>query len=110
MIFDIVISFCMASAIVAIAFLLKRQDTLIGRIASLALKVNDLENYIDRVDKSLGTEMNRLGKEFAEFRELYGDAAVEELRESAKREKAWANGINAIMSYGAHFQGRGDTE
>lgn len=76
-------------------------------IANLALVVARAKEDIDRVDKSTGSDIYRLRKEFETFKEDYGDAAIEEMRESARREKAWADGIDNIMSYGASVYGSG---
>jgi len=86
----------------------KKQDKTITHLTNLALKVAELERTIGEVDESTGAEMNRLGAELREFRELYGDAAVEAERETARAEKAIADGVASIMSYGKQFQNRGE--
>ena len=81
---------------------------LIDRVANLAMKVRELEETIDEVDKSTGADIHRLAKDLEDFRADYGDAAIEEMKESAKAQKAWADGLNNIMSYGASLHGGGN--
>ena len=85
---------------------LKKTNT---HIRHIALSIADVRDTVNRVDSSTGSEIFQLRKEFEAFKDDYGDAAIEEMRESAKREKAWAEGLDSIMSYGAALQGRGDT-
>ena len=77
-------------------------------IIKLAMKVAELEDTIRRVDESTGAELNRIGRELKDYQSLYGEAAVEEIRESARAQKAWADGVNSIMNYGAQFQSKGE--
>lgn len=109
MIFDICLCLMICALAVPVALLWKKADNQQGQIINLALKVRELEDTVTRVDESTGTALHELGLEFETFKTLYGEAAIEEKREAAKAEKAWADGINSIMSYGARFQDRGDT-
>lgn len=110
MIFDICLCLMIAALAVPVALLWKKADDQQGQIINLALKVKELEDTVNRVDESTGMSLHELGLQFETFKNLYGDAAIEEKREAAKAEKAWADGINSIMSYGARFQDRGDTK
>ena len=99
-----------------------KMDRLETKIINLALKLNETNDMIQRMDDANGialheirkivkdteTKLHEQGLEFETFKNLYGEAAVEELRQAAKAEKAWAEGLNGIMSYGAALQGRGD--
>lgn len=85
-----------------------KYDRLLQRVGKVALKVSELQQYVDRVDQSTGRAIHECRKEISEFKELYGEAAVEEIRESAKAQKAWADGLNNIMSFGASLHGRGE--
>ena len=77
-------------------------------IIKLAMKVAELEDTIRRVDESTGAELNRIGRELKDYQSLYGEAAVEEIRESARAQKAWADGVNSIMNFGAQYQHGGE--
>ena len=77
-------------------------------IIKLAMKVAELEDAIRRVDESTGMELNRIGRELKDYQSLYGEAAVEEIRESARAQKAWADGVNSIMNFGAQYQSKGE--
>ena len=94
----------LALAITLAMKLTKAED----HIIKLAMKVAELEDTIRRVDESTGAELNRLGRELKDYQSLYGEAAVEEIRESARAQKAWADGVNSIMNYGAQFQSKGE--
>ena len=78
------------------------------RIANLALKTKDLDQRIIRVDDATGNAIYQLKAELTKFKQDYGDAAIEEMKESAKAQKAFAEGLNSIMDYGAHLYDRGD--
>ena len=85
------------------------------QIRRMAIKVAGNSDYVNRVDDSTGKAIRELNIKFHElemryetFQKLYGEAAVEKERETAKAEKAWADGISAIMSYGAGLHERGD--
>lgn len=78
-------------------------------ITKLTVELINKDKKIDNIDQSTGADIFKLRKEFDAFKSEYGDAAIEEMREHAKREKAWAEGIDSIMSYGAALQGRGDS-
>ena len=91
-------------AITLAAKLTKAED----HIIKLAMKVAELEDAIRRVDESTGAELNRIGRELKDYQSLYGEAAVEEMRESARAQKAWADGVNSIMNFGAQYQSKGE--
>ena len=57
--------------------------------------------------KTFRTQEERLEYLIEAFKDDYGDAAIEEMRESARREKAWADGIDNIMSFGPNVYGSG---
>lgn len=78
-------------------------------IINMSMKLAEVEDLANRVDSSTGTSLHELTRKFDEFNTLYGEAAIEEMREAAKAQKTWADGLNNVMSYGARFQGRGDT-
>ena len=104
MVFDIITMVLAVAMGVLLAICITKQEKNNKHIIKLALKVAELEETVRRVDESTGIEINRLGKELRDFRESYGDAAVEELRQRAKKEKAFAEGLDNIMSYGAQYQ------
>ncbi len=112
--FPIYITLALAVALLLLCgwcFLQERRINKLEELgAKLAVKCKDLTEEIQRVDESNGVSLNMLGKELKDFRRDYGEAAIEEMRENARREKAWADGINNIMAYGAGLHGRGDTE
>lgn len=83
---------------------LKKTNT---HIRHIALSIADVRDTVNRVDSSTGSEIFQLRKEFEAFKDDYGDAAIEEMRESARREKAWADGIDNIMSFGPNVYGSG---
>lgn len=94
--------------IVLFVVMLNKQNKAEKHIIKLAMKAAELEETIRRVDESTGVELNRLGRELRDYQTLYGEAAVEEIRERARQEKAWADGISNIMAYGAQYQGKGE--
>ena len=81
-----------------------RQKKLIRQMGNLALELVKLDTKVDSIDKATGADVFKLRRELEEFKTDYGEAAIEEMRQSAKREKAWADGVNSIMSYGARYQ------
>lgn len=91
-------------ALVLVSKITKAED----HIIKLAMKVAELEDTIRRVDESTGAELNRIGRELKDYQSLYGEAAVEEIRESARAQKAWADGVNSIMNFGAQYQSKGE--
>ena len=86
----------------------KYQKTL-DCLTHMSLRVHEVEDLANRVDESTGAILHNFQKEFNDFKEEYGDAAIEEMKESAKAQKAWAEGLNNIMSFGADLHGRGDS-
>lgn len=87
----------------------KRINLAFDQNARLAANQIELEKKIDAIDESTGADIFKLRQEFDEFKTDYGEAAVDEMRQAAKREKAWADGITSIMSYGARYQGGGNS-
>lgn len=93
-----------------VAYLSKRLAKAEKQIINLALRVTDIGDLANKVDRSTGTALYELKKEFKEFKADYGDAAIEEMKESAKAQKAFADGLGSIMNYGANLYGRGDAK
>ena len=108
MIFDVLILVGTTIMVGLIVWGAKKQDKLQDHIIKLAMKVAELEDTIRRVDESTGAELNRIGRELKDYQSLYGEAAVEEIRESARAQKAWADGVNSIMNFGAQYQSKGE--
>ena len=108
MIFEIAVVLLCVLLMSGVAVLTRKYDKLIRRVGKVAMKVADLEMTVNRVDESTGAEIHRLREEFLLFRQDYGDAAIDQMREEAKAQKAWADGLNDIMSFGANLHGRGD--
>lgn len=88
-------------------YLYSRQNRAFDQIAKAVAALIENDKKIDKVDQATGADIYKLRKEFEEFKEDYGEAAIEQMREAARSEKAWADGVNSIMSYGARFQGGG---
>ena len=93
-----------------------KYNKVLERLSFLALRVKEVEDLANRVDESTGAmlhtfqgNINDLHKQFKEFKTEYGDAAVEEMKESARAQKAFADGLNDVMSFGANLYGRGDS-
>lgn len=108
MLFDCLMFAALAAMVIVIIRSAKKQDKTLAHLSKLALKVAELEETIDRVDKSTGTELNRLGLELRNFRELYGDAAVEAYKAEAEAQKVFAKGVANLMSYDGTPQNEGD--
>lgn len=108
MIFDVLILVGMTIMVALIVWDAKKQDKSQDHIIKLAMKVAELEDTIRRVDESTGAELNRIGRELKDYQSLYGEAAVEEIRESARAQKAWADGVNSIMNFGVQYQSKGE--
>ena len=94
----------------AVAYLYHEVDKLLHQVINAAMKIAELEDRIDNVDDSTGIAIHELSQKFENFNTLYGEAAIEEKREAARAEKAWADGVNSIMSYGTQLHGRGDSK
>lgn len=94
---------------VCVAELFRQYNKLMDCVTNMALRVHEVEDLANRVDESTGAILHNFQKEFNDFREAYGDAAIDEMKESAKAQKAWAEGLNNIMSFGADLHGRGDS-
>ena len=88
-------------------YLYNRQNRAFDQLARLAAGLIENDKKIDAIDESTGADIFKLRQEFTEFKTDYGEAAIEQMREAARSEKAWADGVNSIMSYGARFQGGG---
>ncbi len=108
MILDILIIGVEVATLVLALTLVSKITKAEDHIIKLAMKVAELEDTIRRVDESTGAELNRIGRELKDYQSLYGEAAVEELRESAQAQKAWADGVNSIMNFGAQYQSKGE--
>ena len=94
---------------IELARLEKRINLLFEQNARLAANQIELEKKMDAIDESTGADIFKLRQEFTDFKTDYGEAAIEQMRQAARSEKAWADGVNSIMSYGARFQGGGNT-
>lgn len=108
MLIEILQSLLILVLVVMFWYLTRKQEKLEQRQISMAMRMKDLDNLLTRVDESTGKEIHDLKGELQSFVDLYGEAAIEEKREAAKAEKAWADGLNNIMNYGAGPHGRGD--
>lgn len=85
----------------------KRINLAFDQTARLAASLIEIDKKLDSIDESTGADIYQLRKEFDEFKTDYGEAAIEQLRQAARSEKAWADGVSNIMSYGARYQGGG---
>ena len=94
---------------VFVVTLTHKYDKLMDWVTNMSLRVHEVEDLANRVDESTGAILHNFQKEFNDFKEEYGEAAIEEMKESAKAQKAWAEGLNNIMSFGADLHGRGDS-
>lgn len=108
MLIEILQSMLILFLVVMIWYLTRKQDRLERRQASMALWAKNMDDSLTRVDESTGKAIHDMQGELKSFIDQYGEAAIEEKREAAKAEKAWADGLNNIMSYGASLHGRGD--
>lgn len=95
--------------VVAVAVLARKYDKILRCLTNISLKVKEVEDLANRVDESTGVELHKLQQAFAEYRTEYGDAEIDEMKQAAKAQKAWADGLNNIMSFGADHYGRGDS-
>ena len=104
---------CIVLEVVLLGFaavLYRKHTRLRDRLAALSASMRELSKRVDRVDDSTGAEIYKLKKDFHDFKTDYGDAAIEEMKESAKAQKAFADGLGSIMNYGANLYGRGDSK
>lgn len=110
----IIYAICASLLIVAlwsyVLWLKRKGDKLSEMITRTNVKIFELEDSIKRVDEATGTDVYRLSEEFRQFKEEYGEAAIEEKRQAAKAEKAWAEGVQNIINYAPLGYGRGDTK
>lgn len=116
MIIEIVLCALFAGLFIYVGLLTRKFSEILDRLSFLALRVKEVEDLANRVDESTGAmlhtfqgNINDLHKQFKEFKTEYGDAAVEEMKESARAQKAFADGLNDVMSFGANLYGRGDS-
>jgi hypothetical protein len=116
MIIEIVLCALFAGLFIYVGLLTRKFSEILDRLSFLALRVKEVEDLANRVDESTGAmlhtfqgNINDLHKQFEEFKTEYGDAAVEEMKESARAQKAFADGLNDVMSFGANLYGRGDS-
>ena len=91
-------------------WLYERQNKAFDQIARTVASLIENDKKIDAVDQSTGADIYQLRKDFEQFKTDYGEAAIEQMREAARSEKAWADGVNSIMSYGARYQGGGNAK
>ncbi len=110
MIFTIIEAVVICVLIGMNAYLYDRQNKAFDQMARLAAGLIENDKKIDAVDQSTGADIYQLRKDFEQFKTDYGEAAIEQMREAARSEKAWADGVNSIMSYGARFQGGGNAK
>jgi len=116
MIIEILLCALFAGLFIYVGLLTRKFSEILDRLSFLALSVKEAEDLANRVDESTGAmlhtfqgNLNDLHKQFNEFKTEYGDAAIEEMKESAKAQKAFADGLNNVMSFGADLYGRGDS-
>jgi hypothetical protein len=116
MIIDILLCVVLVALFAYVVVLTRKHNKVLERLSFLALSVKEAEDLANRVDESTGAmlhtfqeNINDLHKQFKEFKTEYGDAAVEEMKESARAQKAFADGLNGEMSFGANLYGRGDS-
>ena len=109
MIIEVLLCVAASFLIGAVAFLFHEADKVRDMLINVAMKVTDLEDRVDQVDDSTGIAIHELGLKIETFNKLYGEAVIEETREAARAEKAWADGVNNIMSFGTALHGRGDS-
>lgn len=116
MIIDILLLVLVVGQFAYVAVMAQKYSKVLDRLSFLALRVKEVEDLANRVDESTGASLHifqgnlsDLRKEFTAFKEEYGDAAVEEMKESARAQKAFADGLNDVMSFGANLYGRGDS-
>lgn len=109
MIIDILLCVLFVGLFIYVGLLTRKFSEILDRLSFLALRVKEVEDLANRVDESTGAILHNFQKEFNDFKEEYGEAAIEEMKEGAKAQKAWAEGLNNIMSFGADLHGRGDS-
>lgn len=116
MIINILLCVLVTVLFVHVVALTLKYNKVLDRLSFLALRVKEVEDLANRVDESTGASLhifqgnlNDLYKQFEEFRKEYGDAAIDEMKESARAQKAFADGLNDVMSFGANLYGRGDS-
>ena len=116
MIIEIVLCALFVGLFIYVGLLTRKFSEILDRLSFLALSVKEAEDLANRVDESTGAmlhtfqgNLNDLHKQFNEFKTEYGDAAIEEMKESAKAQKTFADGLNNVMSFGADLYGRGDS-
>ena len=115
MIYEIILLGVMAIVFAMCAYDAVQQKKALHRLTKVALKVAELEEQIKAVDYTTGVAIHNsdlkikgIHDELKQFKTDYGEAAIDELRQRERKEKAWADGIDSIMSYGTHFQGGGN--
>ena len=107
MLFDIVSLAIIAILIGIVIYLYFRQNKAFDQISKLVIELVKNDKKIEAIEQSTGSDIFLLRKEFEKFKTDYGEAAIEEMRQAARSEKAWADGVNSIMGYGAALQERG---
>ena len=116
MIIEIVLCALFVGLFIYVGLLTRKFSEILDRLSFLALRVKEVEDLANRVDESTGAmlhtfqgNINDLHKQFEEFKTEYGDAAIEEMKKTAEAQKAFADGLNDVMSFGANLYGRGDS-
>ena len=116
MIIEILLCGLVVGLLAYVVVLTRKFSEILDRLSVLALSVKEVEDLANRVDESTGASLhifqgslNDLHKQFEAFKTEYGDAAIEEMKESANAQKAFADGLNDVMSFGANLYGRGDS-
>jgi hypothetical protein len=115
MIVDILLCVLVIGLFAYVVALTRKYSKVLDKLSFLALSVKEAEDLANRVDESTGAmlhtfqgNINDLHKQFVEFKTEYGDAAIEEMKKTAEAQKAFADGLNNVMSFGADLYGRGD--
>ena len=122
---DLTAMFLSIALLFCIVFLARLSSTLSdtrNRMGVLALHIKELDDTLEQqekrweklaldvnnMDAATGKDIYALRHDLDQFKQDFGDAAIEEMREAAKSEKAWRDGVQNIMTFGNQFQGRGD--
>lgn len=108
MIATVIFSVCIVALAVIEVLQIRRLDKVVSRLSKMALKVHEIEKTVNSIDQSTGKSIFMLQTELRTFKEEFGDAAIEEMKKTAEAQKAFADGLNNIMEFGADLYGRGD--
>ena len=110
MITTVILSVCIVALAVIEVIQIRRLDKVVSRLSKMALKVHEIEKTVNSIDQSTGKSIFMLQTELRTFKEEFGDAAIEEMKKTAEAQKAFADGLNNIMEFGADLYGRGDSK